>query len=212
MIKNNLSLLLAERNLKITRVSKDTGISRPTLTSLVQNNSKMIHFETINILCQYLRVTPEIFFEYLPFDILFSTYIKEILLKPIGQDGQIFLSKFDFDLYIDIKGEITKTYSLTGALEEPIPIMALKEIPISLDITFDKEQDKDDFATHIYQKLSRGFQYEFDYGLSKAIVKSIMDYVNENYGEDENRSAIELRNHVAHSHIEIEHNLYFPPF
>ncbi|EMB9041042.1 helix-turn-helix transcriptional regulator, partial [Listeria monocytogenes] len=34
MIHNNLSVLLAERNIKITRVAKDTGISRSTITAI----------------------------------------------------------------------------------------------------------------------------------------------------------------------------------
>ena len=46
MIACNLSVLLAERNLKISQVSKATGISRTTLTSLALNNAKGIQFDT----------------------------------------------------------------------------------------------------------------------------------------------------------------------
>lgn len=69
MIKSNLAVLLAERNLKVSKVASDTGISRTTLTSLVYNHSQGIQFDTMNKLCLYLRVTPEQLFSFVPFDI-----------------------------------------------------------------------------------------------------------------------------------------------
>ena len=58
MVRCNLSILLAERQLKITKVSNDTGISRTTLTALCNNNSQGIQFDTIDKLCSYLKVSP----------------------------------------------------------------------------------------------------------------------------------------------------------
>lgn len=68
MIDCNLAVLLAERNLKITQVSKDTGISRTTLTALNSDYSGGIKFDTLNTLCNYLHITPDHFFSYLPYD------------------------------------------------------------------------------------------------------------------------------------------------
>ncbi|WP_081467767.1 helix-turn-helix domain-containing protein [Lentilactobacillus kisonensis] len=58
MLRNTLSLILVERQLRITKVSNDTGISRTTLTALSQNSNKMIQMETINTLCNYLKLSP----------------------------------------------------------------------------------------------------------------------------------------------------------
>lgn len=69
MIRCNLAVLLAERNLKITQVSKDTGISRTTLTSLYHNNGQGIQFDTLNTLCLYLKVTPEKIISFTPVDL-----------------------------------------------------------------------------------------------------------------------------------------------
>lgn len=55
--------LMAERNLKITQVSKDTGLSRPTLNSIKFSRNKAVHMETIDILCNYFRITPGELFE-----------------------------------------------------------------------------------------------------------------------------------------------------
>lgn len=96
MLKSNLKVLLAERDLKITQVSFDTGISRTTLTSLIFGYAKGIQFETMNTLCNYLKVTPNDLFLYLPY---------EIKIEPIN--------KFHFKTgsannYLDFSITITK--------------------------------------------------------------------------------------------------------
>jgi DNA-binding Xre family transcriptional regulator len=58
MVLCNLSVLLAERHLKISKVSQDTGISRTTLTALANNYGKGLQFDTIDTLCLYLKTTP----------------------------------------------------------------------------------------------------------------------------------------------------------
>lgn len=81
MIRCNLAILLAERNLKITKVSSDTGISRTTLTSLANNRSQGIQFDTINTLCNYLRVSPFQLISYVSTDIkITNTNIENELL------------------------------------------------------------------------------------------------------------------------------------
>ncbi len=82
MLKCRLAVLLAERNLKITKVSKDTGISRTTLTSLANNFSQGIQFDTLNTLCSYLRTTPRDFFCYVPFEVeILANYLESKDIK-----------------------------------------------------------------------------------------------------------------------------------
>lgn len=56
-MKCNLKSILQERQLKITKVSNDTGISRTTLTSLFNEKAKGIQFSTLETLCNYLNIT-----------------------------------------------------------------------------------------------------------------------------------------------------------
>ncbi|MES1050376.1 helix-turn-helix transcriptional regulator [Bacillus thuringiensis] len=56
MIRSNLGKLLEKENLSINKVSTDTGISRQTITSLVNNESKGIQFNTLETLMAYLGV------------------------------------------------------------------------------------------------------------------------------------------------------------
>ena len=69
MLIPNLSVLLAERRLTLSRVSADTRISRTTLTALTNGSAKGVQFETLNALCQYLNATPGDLFLYRPFDL-----------------------------------------------------------------------------------------------------------------------------------------------
>lgn len=69
MLISNLSVLLAQRRLTITRVSQDTHISRTTLTALCGGSAKGVQFETLNALCQYLKIAPGDLFLYCPFDL-----------------------------------------------------------------------------------------------------------------------------------------------
>lgn len=54
MIDNKFSTILGSRLLKITQVSRDTGISRTTLTNLYYKRSAYITFGVLDKLCKYL--------------------------------------------------------------------------------------------------------------------------------------------------------------
>lgn len=69
MIKSNLKVLLAQNNIKLSKVSVDTGISRTTLTALSEGHSKGVQFDTLNTLCNYFNINPSSFFSYFPLDI-----------------------------------------------------------------------------------------------------------------------------------------------
>ena len=53
-LDNNLSQILGEKLIKISQVSKDTGISRSTLTNLYYKRSKAISGNVLHKLCDYL--------------------------------------------------------------------------------------------------------------------------------------------------------------
>ena len=55
MIRNELAILMAKKKIKITEISKRTGISRTTLTSLYYERARGISFETIEELCKFFK-------------------------------------------------------------------------------------------------------------------------------------------------------------
>lgn len=103
MVRCNLSVLLAERNLKITKVCNDTGISRTTLTYLANNYSKGIQYDTLNTLCSYLKVSPGELISFVPVD---------IYIGYVHRDG----TNLDIELTISRNGK-TVTSGLLGTLQ-----------------------------------------------------------------------------------------------
>ena len=74
--------LLAERNVTITQVHNETGLSRPTLNSIFNDRNKGIQLETIDILCNYLRITPsELFAEVQPIKPVYPQKKKKAAIK-----------------------------------------------------------------------------------------------------------------------------------
>ena len=72
MIFCNLKVLLAQRNISISKMSEDTQISRTTLTALCSNKSSGIQFETLNTICGYLNVLPNEIILFSPYFIDFT--------------------------------------------------------------------------------------------------------------------------------------------
>lgn len=54
MIKCHLSRILGEKKLKISDVSRDTGINRGTLTRLYHETAERIDLDVLDQLCKYL--------------------------------------------------------------------------------------------------------------------------------------------------------------
>ena len=57
MIKCHLSKILGEKKLKISDVSRDTGINRGTITRLYNETATRVDLEVIDTLCSYLQVS-----------------------------------------------------------------------------------------------------------------------------------------------------------
>lgn len=64
MIKCHLSRLMGERKLKISDVSRDTGLHRNTVTLLYQETATRIDLDAVDALCRYLQVGVSELFEF----------------------------------------------------------------------------------------------------------------------------------------------------
>lgn len=116
MILNRLSLLLAERQLKITNVANATKISRTTLTALMKNESKMIQLETINSLCIFLEVKPSDFFDFIPYNFTYHFDHEESSLYSPQEGPPTYKANGFINLLDPINGNIEFEY--TGEIED----------------------------------------------------------------------------------------------
>ena len=56
ILKCNLSRILGEKRLKVSDVSRDTGINRGTITRLYNETATRVELEAIESLCKYLDI------------------------------------------------------------------------------------------------------------------------------------------------------------
>lgn len=203
MIRNNLSLLLTERQLRISKLANDTGISRTTLTSLSSNSSKMVQLETINRLCQALKITPNDFFEYAPFDFKYFFDIGDLTNSSEVQHGEqeLFDSSLIINIYeneqridtVEFTGftEVLSNFDITvlnSALHPANQIELDKLVPYlqKLSISF-IEDIKKDIEAFVLTELKEGakpIQNNLDIGFdvtSKQYDEKIKNRIRENH-------------------------------
>jgi putative transcriptional regulator len=66
MLKVHLSRLMGERRLKISDVSRLTGIDRGTITRLYQETARRVDLDTLDQLCRVLDCGVGDILEYIP--------------------------------------------------------------------------------------------------------------------------------------------------
>lgn len=72
MLANRLKILLAERDLSIKDVVTATGLTRPSISNMVNNPLANISTGNVDKLCNYLGVSPTEFYDYIPWIFNFS--------------------------------------------------------------------------------------------------------------------------------------------
>lgn len=184
MIRNRLAELLSERSLKITRVARETNISRNTITSTAQNDSKMIQLETINSLCKFLGVSPNEFFQYVPIDLdyhLDITSFSFIVTKQNVDNGSYSDLEFTFDLFIDCdyKGKV-KTFELEGKVDKVTEFD--DEVILDISIIF-----TNDIERAAFRDIEKEIPVGFHAGIKEDIEKLIEEAFN-NRLEEESRA------------------------
>lgn len=179
MIRNKLAVLMAERQLKITKIANDTNISRTTLTALAQNESKMIQNDTINTICKYLKITPCDFFEYSPIDVSFYFELGEVLTSQkdlnkgapfmVEASGFINFSKYD---------EKMGSMEFQGIMEDigPIGYISNDEHLYGYHVTIKPLGDSSSFL----DQLSIAFQTDIKEKYEKFIIENLKKNSKEN--------------------------------
>lgn len=173
MIQSKLSVLMAERGLKISDLYEETGISKTTLMALAENSGKGVQFDTVDKLCNFLGVTPCEFFEYSPYivNIEESKYYsqKENNLNDLAVTvkNQFYEKTFYLSIYID-SGD---------AFDLPINDTDLK-LAVLIGLS-DNESYKNEEFFKFLSELSVAFETEF----INKIINNIKEKLSENLGE-----------------------------
>lgn len=170
MIISNLQVLLAERNLRITRVSNDTGISRTTLTAMTQNTFKGIQRDTMDKLSIYLNVDPGKLFDFAPITVSYNFDVSES--EDVDPHGE---AVREIEAFINIDDGVNKS------------VIELKGL---LDYIFGATPHMADVELHPANETSLKIAQEIVKSVSVGIKTAIIDglkhlisnYLDKNYG------------------------------
>lgn len=142
MITSNLKVLLAKRKLKISKVAKDTGISRSTLTFLTESHAKGIQFDTLNKLCDYLVCKPNDLFIHTPINIDIMIDKLEIVQQSKGLGGLFNISFQENVIYSLGQGQSkTLNVKFTGKLLLEFEVLILTEVKVVNEDMFNQAVD-----------------------------------------------------------------------
>lgn len=127
MIFCTLNKLLKDNGITQTKIAEKTGISRPTLLSLLRNDNQSIRYETIEELCNYFDINMDQLLIHSNIDMEYKeTKVYEDTSISIQTDGEIasfsvvssFLIdgiKYDFENDVIINNlDVTETLNING--------------------------------------------------------------------------------------------------
>lgn len=169
MILCNLAVLMAERKLKISKLSLDTGISRTTLTALYYNTGKGIQFDTANVLCMYLGVDMKDLFTTLPFD---------LFIEGCQLFGGVFdkTHKISFSCKLHYKNRI-ECPVIDGILE-PGGAEVFGQL-VRISMMQDKNtHDENAMLTNVFRKIPLDGKKIIESRLTEAILKANEDSIH----------------------------------
>ncbi|AVO02822.1 helix-turn-helix domain-containing protein [Staphylococcus simulans] len=86
MIICTLDTLMKEKDVNQSRIVEETGITRPTLLTLIRNTNQSIRYETVNQLCNFFNIDMCELLVYSPVEVK----LKEIIIEeiPISVDQE----------------------------------------------------------------------------------------------------------------------------
>lgn len=163
MIISNLAVLLAERKLNISKVSKDTNISRTTLTSLMYNRFNGIQMDTLNTLCLYLNVTPNDVLAFLPY--AFAIENLKFNSRYDNCEFKLRVKTRSNDLLVNIGGDI-------------LPIIKNADVFVCYLYPMD-EEEQEDYKKFLgyYKSLTVSFKTELDNKICSVIDENVSQYI-----------------------------------
>jgi len=163
MLRCNLNVLLSERNVKITRVSRDTGISRTTLTALCYNHGQGIQFDTLNTLCCYLSVTPEQIFTFVPFNVELKAEFEN------GLSNDDVVDFFDVDICVMDKNKLREFRLLSSIGKKVDRNNFIESIELWLDV--ESSASEQEAIAKYFVQIPLTFKSDFERTITNQVLE-----------------------------------------
>lgn len=169
MLANRLKILLAERDLSIKDVVNATGLTRPSVSNMVNNPFANISTENVDKLCNFLEVKPSKFYDYIPWRFYFTLHLGTMSVDDLYQKKGEAKS-----------GEIEIAY-ISGHIQRKTVLNFITHIKADYADPVDKYDlymqlnafDGDDSFTEIFQSMSPFFKHYIQQKIVEAAKKVI---------------------------------------
>ncbi|HEM2831465.1 helix-turn-helix domain-containing protein [Streptococcus suis] len=175
MLKNNLSILLSERNIKVLRLSNETGIARSTISKIASNKTDKISMEVVNLLCNNLKVTPNDFFSYIPYDFKFNflELTENDFKSKEDFNSNIIEQRYGFDYPIKCYYNVTKysekykSFEFNGFASWTVDLETNEETYLKISL-----QISDNEGVQFFNEISIDFQTLITEELKSFLIKN----------------------------------------
>lgn len=193
MLQNRLAVIMAERGIKAINISKKTGIATSTLSKISNNQTTKIDYETIDSICIAIGITPEEFFEFIPFNFEISVDKTHFKLDYVTNELFDFVKikdfEFEFDLLISASGKEIEEFNGEGAFTQS-PFNGEYHSEIKIDSS--KERDR---LNNLISELPHSFLRSFNRKLLDSINSELINAF-EKWKKDANWNVEVVENHL----------------
>ena len=178
LLANRLKILLAERDLTIKDLMKATGLSRNSLSNMVNNPFANISTENVDKLCNYLEVAPKDFYDYSGW-----RFNYELLTNVSSSKEESENRPLELRLKVSmISGKMRRVFELSYVLEYDMDYGDGGEHDAFVEV-YQPDND-DELFIDVYKKMSPLFKHQVESELLQP-VPVILELAN-NRGEFDN--------------------------
>lgn len=178
MLANRLKILLAERDLTIKNTVDITGISRNTLSNIVNNPYANVSTANVDKLCNFLEITPNQFYDYSGW-----RFNYELLTNVSSSKEESENKPLELRLKVSmISGKMRRVFELSYVLEYDMDYGDGGEHDAFVEV-YQPDND-DELFIDVYKKMSPLFKHQVESELLQP-VPVILELAN-NRGEFDN--------------------------
>lgn len=178
MLANRLKILLAERDLTIKNTVDKTGISRNTLSNIVNNPYANVSTANVDKLCNFLEITPNQFYDYSGW-----RFNYELITNVSSSKEESENKPLELRLKVSmISGKMRRVFELSYVLEYDMDYGDGGEHDAFVEV-YQPDND-DELFIDVYKKMSPLFKHQVESELLQP-VPVILELAN-NRGEFDN--------------------------
>ncbi|HFU4113733.1 TPA: helix-turn-helix domain-containing protein, partial [Streptococcus suis] len=163
------------RNIKVLRLSNETGIARSTISKIASNKTDKISMEVVNLLCNNLKVTPNDFFSYIPYDFKFNflELTENDFKSKEDFKSNIIEQRYGFDYPIKCYYNVTKysekykSFEFNGSASWTVDLETNEETYLKISL-----QISDNEGVQFFNEISIDFQTLITEELKSFLIKN----------------------------------------